>query len=188
MTSNQESSADIQETEFGSPALSKQRRIIYFSSGETMEEEDSEEEEEEEERSSDRTPFREPAEKSRLSFRNVALLVGRISLLSLTKLLLLLPKLACDFLGERLAGALGLKAAKYQYASTNITETTSGASEDLMEGGGRRSASPRERRGVITELRERSDARLVLRRDVIRNKRTRGKGVTTEHIKQRSFN
>uniref|UniRef100_A0A4W6CM34 Uncharacterized protein n=1 Tax=Lates calcarifer TaxID=8187 RepID=A0A4W6CM34_LATCA len=26
------------------------------------------------------------------------------------------PKLACDFLGERLAGVLGLNAAKYQYA------------------------------------------------------------------------
>ncbi|KAJ4929494.1 hypothetical protein JOQ06_005101 [Pogonophryne albipinna] len=107
MTSNQESSADIQETEFGSPALSKQRRIIYFSS--------------------DRPPFREPAEKSRLSFRNVALLVGRISLLT------------CDFLGERLAGALGLKAAKYQYAidqhHRDHKTKSSGASEDLMEGG-----------------------------------------------------
>ncbi|KAK5880476.1 hypothetical protein CesoFtcFv8_023499 [Champsocephalus esox] len=125
MTSNQESSADIQETEFGSPALSKQRRIIYFSSGETMDEEDSEEEEE---RSSDRPPFREPAEKSRLSFRNVAFLVGRISLLT------------CDFLGERLAGALGLKAAKYQYAidqhHRDHKTKSSGASEDLMEGGG----------------------------------------------------
>lgn len=30
--------------------------------------------------------------------------------------MLLFPNLACDFLGERLAGALGLKAAKYQYA------------------------------------------------------------------------
>ncbi|KAK5853310.1 hypothetical protein PBY51_007108 [Eleginops maclovinus] len=122
MNSNQETSADIQETGFGSPALSKQRRIIYFSSGETMEEEDSEEEEE-----SDRPPFTEPAEKSRFSFRNVALLVGRISLLT------------CDFLGERLAGVLGLKAAKYQYAidqhhRDNKTKG-SGASENLVEGG-----------------------------------------------------
>lgn len=28
----------------------------------------------------------------------------------------LFPNSACDFLGERLAGALGLSAAKYQYA------------------------------------------------------------------------
>lgn len=26
------------------------------------------------------------------------------------------PKLACDFLGKKLAGLLGLDAAKYQYA------------------------------------------------------------------------
>ncbi|XP_034755721.1 protein FAM177A1 isoform X2 [Etheostoma cragini] len=99
--SQPETSPGIQETEFGSPALTKQRRITYFSSGETLEEEDSEEEEE---NSSNRPPFREPAERTKLSFKNVALLVGRISLLT------------CDFLGERLAGALGLNAAKYQYA------------------------------------------------------------------------
>lgn len=43
-------------------------------------------------------------EKTKRSFKNVAILVGRMSLL------------ACDFLGERLAGALGLNTAKYQYA------------------------------------------------------------------------
>lgn len=58
-----QTSPDIQETEFGSSALTKQRRITYFSSGETLEEEDSEEEEEEEEQSSNRPPFREPAER-----------------------------------------------------------------------------------------------------------------------------
>ncbi|XP_059212519.1 protein FAM177A1 [Centropristis striata] len=99
--SHQETSPDIQETEFGDPALSTQKRVIYFSSGETLDEEDSEEEEEQ---SSNRPPFREPAERSRFSFKNVAILVGRVSLLT------------CDFLGERLAGALGLNAAKYQYA------------------------------------------------------------------------
>lgn len=30
--------------------------------------------------------------------------------------MLLPPKLACDFLGKKLAGVLGLDAAKYQYA------------------------------------------------------------------------
>uniref|UniRef100_A0AAQ4QXT0 Uncharacterized protein n=1 Tax=Gasterosteus aculeatus aculeatus TaxID=481459 RepID=A0AAQ4QXT0_GASAC len=121
--SHQEPSPD----EFGSPALSKQTRIIHFSSGETLEQEDSEEEEEEQ---SNRPPFREPADRvgsernvtsqpicscviglyslllsqTRLSFKSVPLLVGRISMLT------------CDFVGERLAGALGLNAAKYQYA------------------------------------------------------------------------
>ncbi|XP_078130824.1 protein FAM177A1 isoform X2 [Sander vitreus] len=123
--SHPETSPDIQETEFGSPALTKQRRITYFSSGETLEEEDSEEEEEEEEQSSNRPPFREPAERTRLSFKNVALLVGRISLL------------ACDFLGERLAGALGLNAAKYQYAIDQHHrdhKTTSSKATDNLKG------------------------------------------------------
>ncbi|KAE8287096.1 hypothetical protein D5F01_LYC15059 [Larimichthys crocea] len=102
--SQQETSADIQETEFGGPAVSKQRRVIHFSNGETLEEEDSEEEEEEQSSDTDRPPFREPAKRARFSFKTVAVLVGRISLLT------------CDFLGERLAGALGLNAAKYQYA------------------------------------------------------------------------
>ncbi|XP_033503903.1 protein FAM177A1 [Epinephelus lanceolatus] len=119
---HQETSADIQETEFGSPALSKQRRIIHFSNGETLEEEDSKEEEQ----VSNRPPFLEPAEKARLSFKNVAILVGRISLLT------------CDFLGERLAGALGLTAAKYQYAidqhHRNQKRKSSKATDNLMEG------------------------------------------------------
>ncbi|XP_037607439.1 protein FAM177A1 [Sebastes umbrosus] len=122
---HQETSPDIQETQFGSPALSKQRRVIHFSSGETLEEEDSEEEEEEEQ-SSNRPPFREPAEKTRLSFKSVAFLLGRISLLT------------CDFLGERLAGALGLNAAKYQYAidqhHRDHKTTSSRATDDLTGG------------------------------------------------------
>ncbi|XP_054474910.1 protein FAM177A1 [Anoplopoma fimbria] len=124
--SHQESSPDIQENQFGSPALSKQRRIIHFSSGETLEQEDSEEEEEEEEQSSNRPPFREPAERTRLSFKNVAILVGRLSLLT------------CDFLGERLSGALGLNAAKYQYAidqhQRDHKTTRSQAEDNLVEG------------------------------------------------------
>lgn len=74
---------------------------------------------------------------TRFSFKNVAILVGRISLLGMSQLnikhksitltnltksislsfhVILFHILACDFLGERLAGALGLNAAKYQYA------------------------------------------------------------------------
>ncbi|XP_034383603.1 protein FAM177A1 isoform X2 [Cyclopterus lumpus] len=123
--SHQEPSPDERETGFGSPALSNQRRrIIHFSSGETLEQE--EEEEEEEEPSSNRPPFSEPAERTRMSFKNVALLVGRISLLT------------CDFLGERLAGALGLNAAKYQYAIDQHHrnhKTTSSQTQDTHVGG-----------------------------------------------------
>uniref|UniRef100_A0A3P8T4R0 Uncharacterized protein n=1 Tax=Amphiprion percula TaxID=161767 RepID=A0A3P8T4R0_AMPPE len=97
-----ETPGHFRETEFGGPSWSKQKKIIHFSSGETLALEDSEEEEEEQ--PFNRTPFKEPAEKTKFSFRNVVILVGRISLL------------ACDFLGERLAGALGLNAAKYQFA------------------------------------------------------------------------
>ncbi|XP_075939778.1 uncharacterized protein LOC142941665 [Anarhichas minor] len=122
---HQEPSSDVQETEFGSPARSKQRRTIHFSSGETLEQKDSEEEEEEEEQSSNRPPFREP-ERTRLSFKNVAILVGRIALLT------------CDFLGERLAGALGMNAAKYQYAidqhHRDHKTTSSQAKDNLREG------------------------------------------------------
>ncbi|MEQ2244691.1 hypothetical protein ILYODFUR_019825 [Ilyodon furcidens] len=127
-SSHQEVSAQIHDTEFGGPPLQKQKRIIYFSSGETLELEDPEEDEAEEQPSRG-TPFKEPGGRvgiylvekipvwtldyvthvsffpqTRMSFKNVAILVGRMSLL------------ACDFLGQRLAGALGLNAAKYQYA------------------------------------------------------------------------
>uniref|UniRef100_A0A3Q1GA45 Family with sequence similarity 177 member B n=1 Tax=Acanthochromis polyacanthus TaxID=80966 RepID=A0A3Q1GA45_9TELE len=101
---HQETPGDFWETEFGGPSWSRQKKVIHFSSGETLELEDSEEEEEEDEQPSNKTPFKEPVEKTKFSFRNVVVLVGRISLL------------ACDFLGERLVGALGLNAAKYQYA------------------------------------------------------------------------
>ncbi|XP_027895707.1 protein FAM177A1 [Xiphophorus couchianus] len=99
--SQQDVSPQDQETEFDGPPLQKQKRIVFFSSGESLELEDSEEDEAEEQKSH-RTP--EPTGRNRLSFKNVAILVGRMSLL------------ACDFLGERLAGALGLNGAKYQYA------------------------------------------------------------------------
>lgn len=49
----------MQETQFGDYAVTKQRRIIHFSSGETLEEKDSEEEEDQ---PSD-SPFRESEQK-----------------------------------------------------------------------------------------------------------------------------
>uniref|UniRef100_A0A3B5KQJ7 Uncharacterized protein n=1 Tax=Xiphophorus couchianus TaxID=32473 RepID=A0A3B5KQJ7_9TELE len=76
-----------QETEFDGPPLQKQKRIVFFSSGESLELEDSEEDEAEE------------------------LMTGRLK-----EMLFVFLKPACDFLGERLAGALGLNGAKYQYA------------------------------------------------------------------------
>ncbi|XP_056261335.1 protein FAM177A1 isoform X2 [Seriola aureovittata] len=120
---NNQEVIDTQETDFSGPLPSKQKKIIHFSSGETLEEEDSEEEEEP---ASNRPPFREPTERTRFSFKNVAILVGRISLLT------------CDFLGERLAGALGLNAAKYQYAIDQYQhdhkKTSSQTTDGLMEG------------------------------------------------------
>ncbi|KAM3603085.1 uncharacterized protein V6R79_016233 [Siganus canaliculatus] len=127
--SHQEMSPDSQETEFGGPAVTKKKRIIHFSSGEIMEENSEEEEDDDEEEEANRPPFREPAEKTKLSFKNVAILVGRISLLT------------CDFLGERLAGALGLNTAKYQYAidqyhrdhKTNSSQTADNLSTGQAE-------------------------------------------------------
>ncbi|KAM4712835.1 uncharacterized protein FYW61_020050 [Anableps anableps] len=78
--SHKEVSPQSEETEFGGPPLQKQRKIIYFSSGETLELENSEEDEAEEQRSH-RTPFKGPGRRARISFKNVAILVGRMSLL-----------------------------------------------------------------------------------------------------------
>ncbi|XP_029318601.1 meprin A, alpha (PABA peptide hydrolase), tandem duplicate 1 isoform X2 [Cottoperca gobio] len=79
--SHQESSPDTQEADFGSAALSKQRKIIHFSSGETLEEEDSEEEEEE---SLNRAPFREPAEKTTSSKATDNLMDGQTETIHLS--------------------------------------------------------------------------------------------------------
>ncbi|KAM9840760.1 protein FAM177B [Aulostomus maculatus] len=116
-----------EETEFGCPVQSKQKKIIHFSSGETLTEDDSEEEEEEEEeqQSSNSVPFRDPAPRARFSFKNVAALLGRLSLLT------------CDFIGERLACALGLTAAKYQYAidqHQRDQQTTSSQTTNSLKG------------------------------------------------------
>ncbi|XP_035472577.2 protein FAM177A1 isoform X2 [Scophthalmus maximus] len=113
------------DTEFAGPAPSGQRKIIHFASGETLEEESSGEEGEP---AANAPPFGEPAERTRFSFKNMAILVGRISLLT------------CDFFGERLAGALGLNAAKYQYAidqhRSGREKPSSRATDELTEGRG----------------------------------------------------
>ncbi|XP_034436042.1 protein FAM177A1 [Hippoglossus hippoglossus] len=114
-----------QETEFAGSTQSKQKMIIHFTSGETMEVQDSVEEEEQ---PSNSPPFREPTDRNWFSFKNVAILVGRISLH------------ACDFLGERLASALGLNAPKYQSLIDQYQhdhkEPSSQASGGLKQGQG----------------------------------------------------
>lgn len=101
---------DVQETEFGSSTESKQRRI-YFTSGETLEEEDSEEDEQEQQQQ----PF--DIHPQRYTFKRIALLIGRMSLLT------------CDFLGKKLAGVLGLDAAKYQYAIDQYQQNHKGTND-----------------------------------------------------------
>ncbi|KAF7231436.1 protein FAM177A1 isoform X2 [Nothobranchius furzeri] len=94
------------------------KRIIHFSSGETLELEDGEDEPVEQQSS-----LNGPTEQTRFTLKNAAVLAGRISLL------------ACDFLGERLAGVLGLNAAKYQYAiDQHIRHHKSQTSGDHHEG------------------------------------------------------
>ncbi|CAL8311872.1 unnamed protein product [Lota lota] len=95
----------------------QERRVVYFASGETMEEE----EEEEEDPTHD--TLRDPSERTWRSWRKTGVLVMRMSLR------------ACDFLGERLAGFLGLDAAKYQYAIDEHHRNRQ-ISEDLSEAKG----------------------------------------------------
>lgn len=102
----------MQETQFGGADVTRERRIIHFTSGETLDL-DSEEEEEEE-----KPAFRDTERKARLSIKNLVMRVGRLSLL------------VCDFLGERLAGVLGLNDAKYQYAIDQHQREHKAISED----------------------------------------------------------
>ncbi|XP_071007771.1 protein FAM177A1-like [Oncorhynchus clarkii lewisi] len=88
-----------EERQFGGLSLSLQRRVIHFASGETLEEDDSEEEDTLQEE-----VFREPEDMPKLPWRAFTWSLGRKSLRT------------CDFLGEKLAGLLGLNTAKYQYA------------------------------------------------------------------------
>ncbi|XP_017581027.1 protein FAM177A1 isoform X1 [Pygocentrus nattereri] len=90
--------------ELGSMRQSQQRKVIHFSSGETLEEDDSEEETAEQ-------PHRDPLNKAgmdNLSWRRYAWFWGtQVMIKSLQ---------TCDFVGGKLAGFLGLTRAKYQYA------------------------------------------------------------------------
>ncbi|XP_056150349.1 protein FAM177A1 [Lampris incognitus] len=127
-----------EETEFGGGSLSGHtKRIIHFSSGETLEEE---EEREEEEVPTNGEAFTGAAEKGKFSWINFVILVGRMSLRT------------CDFLGEKLSGLLGLNAAKYQYAIDQYhrehkIKSSPDTEEGLAEGGAERThLSSRERK------------------------------------------
>ncbi|CAL9692184.1 unnamed protein product [Knipowitschia caucasica] len=101
MSHKEQEAGAMQETQFGC-VEAPQKRVIYFTNGETLDLDSDEEEEEEEEKAVGY--FGDNRRKGRFSLKNLVLRVGRLSLLT------------CDFLGERLAGALGLNEAKYQYA------------------------------------------------------------------------
>lgn len=68
-----QASADIPETNFGGPASSKERKVIHFTSGETLEVEEGKEEEEQ---SSSRTPFEEPQQKVGICLKEKKTCVG----------------------------------------------------------------------------------------------------------------
>ncbi|XP_072300437.1 protein FAM177A1 [Eucyclogobius newberryi] len=104
----------MQESQFGAAEVSQQKRVIHFTSGDTLDL-DSEEEEEKP------TLFRDNERKGR--FRNLAMRVGRLSLL------------ACDFLGERMAGFLGLRDAKYQYAIDQHQRKSKTVDRDTTDAG-----------------------------------------------------
>ncbi|XP_036438613.1 protein FAM177A1 isoform X2 [Colossoma macropomum] len=92
------------EMELGSTDQSQQRKVIHFSSGETLEEDDSEEETAEEPH---QCPFNK-AGGDNLSWRRYAWFWGtQVMIKSLQ---------TCDFVGGKLASLLGLTLAKYQYA------------------------------------------------------------------------
>ncbi|AWP19667.1 putative protein FAM177A1-like [Scophthalmus maximus] len=133
------------DTEFAGPAPSGQRKIIHFASGETLEEESSGEEVEP---AANAPPFGEPAERDEKS-----LVLFFTTVVSCSESFLLLSNqlqsgrsassfglATCDFFGERLAGALGLNAAKYQYAidqhRSGREKPSSRATDELTEGRG----------------------------------------------------
>ncbi|KAL0967504.1 hypothetical protein UPYG_G00253090 [Umbra pygmaea] len=91
-----------EETKFSGRSVSQQRKVIHFSSGETLEDDDSEKEEEEDK--SEDQMFKEDKDMAKVPWRACIWSLGRKSLRS------------CDFIGGKLAGLLGLNTAKYQYA------------------------------------------------------------------------
>uniref|UniRef100_A0A3P8WWN1 Uncharacterized protein n=1 Tax=Cynoglossus semilaevis TaxID=244447 RepID=A0A3P8WWN1_CYNSE len=84
------------------------RRIIHFSSGETMEEYSTDEDEEEDHEPERRDLLSSPADVSKMTwgpyfwFHMWRAATSTIS--------------ACDYLGERMASLFGITSAKYQYA------------------------------------------------------------------------
>ncbi|KAG5265522.1 hypothetical protein AALO_G00243420 [Alosa alosa] len=98
---------DFENVELGDLGLKKQkvpRRTIYFASGETMEEYSTDEEEEEPEKKEALTTV----DPSTLTWGPyVWFQMWRMATSTVS---------VCDYLGERLAGLLGITSPKYQYA------------------------------------------------------------------------
>ncbi|XP_048063768.1 protein FAM177A1 [Megalobrama amblycephala] len=82
----------------------KPRQVIHFSSGEILTEDDSEEEEEQHQLH--QAPS--ASDQKNWTWRDYSRFWGRQIFRTSLRL--------CDFLGEKMAGLLGLNAAKYQYA------------------------------------------------------------------------
>uniref|UniRef100_A0A3Q3R622 Uncharacterized protein n=1 Tax=Monopterus albus TaxID=43700 RepID=A0A3Q3R622_MONAL len=120
----------------GRPASSKQKMIIHFSSGETLEDSDNEEEEGQ---SSGRSPFTEP---TRRGFT---------------------AGLACDFLEESLASALGRNLAKHQKHAARMV-------------------SLRDRMSIIMGQQELQHIPLLPRKAVMRNTEKCNRGYHLDNI------
>ncbi|XP_054617342.1 protein FAM177B [Dunckerocampus dactyliophorus] len=114
---------DPQEPEHEAAGLSNQKKVIIFSSGESLTDRDSDDEEEEEEQEEEESSNEEAA--GMFSVRSLVQLIGRLSLMT------------CDFIGGRLSCALGLNASKFQYAidgcHRELETTTRQSAEDHTE-------------------------------------------------------
>ncbi|XP_030626750.1 protein FAM177A1-like [Chanos chanos] len=84
------------------------RRVIHFSSGETMEEYSTDEEEEEEPQKAEKRDLLAPVDASKLTWGPyVWFQMWRAATSTVS---------ACDYLGEKMASLFGINSAKYQYA------------------------------------------------------------------------
>lgn len=100
------------------------RRIIHFSSGETMEEY-STDEEEEEDQSTGNNDLLSSVDASKMTWGPYMMFnMWRAATTTIS---------ACDYLGERMASFLGITSAKYQYAIDEYYRMKKEKEEDDME-------------------------------------------------------
>ncbi|XP_028809046.1 protein FAM177A1-like [Denticeps clupeoides] len=91
-----------------SPKEKPPRRVIHFSSGETMEEYSTDEEDDEAEKEPEKKDLLSPVDASKLTWGPyVWFQMWRAAVSTVS---------ACDYLGERMASLFGITSAKYQYA------------------------------------------------------------------------